>query len=596
MAYREVTVVEIKEVLRLWRSGVPKKRIAGRLGLDPKTVRRYVAAAEEVGVHGPPGPGENSWTADGASGCSAASSGATPPPSDACPPTSFPQAAAPPIVEVRDDEVARVVAAIRTRPTGRDRGESWASCAKHRDFVTRLLEKGVRLSKIRRLLGRDGVHVPYATLHRFATTELGFGRSAPTIPLAEGEPGEELQVDTGWVGSLEPDERGVRRRFRAWIFTPVVSRYRFVWPCFEETTERAIEACEAAWAFYGGVFKVLLSDNTKAIVTAPDALEPVITRAFLEYSQARGFEVDPARSRRPRDKARVERSVRDVRDDCFAGERIESLEAARERGSVWSSGEYGMRPHTRTRRLPREHFLADEKPALHPAPTESYDTPVWCTPKVARDQHAQVALGLYSLPRRLVGKRLTARADKKLVRLYDGLVLVKTHPRVGPGKRSTDRADFPAEQAVYAFRDAAFLESEAAKHGPSVGAYAKAVLAGAAPWRRMRQAYALLRLAQRFGGLRVDSACHTALEAGAVSVRLVERMVKNGSPTCPSTPTMPMSFVRTSGGSAEPQDRRSRVASTLDTSEKVPIARFLRPASEYALARPTPPETKEETT
>jgi len=30
MGYREVTMVEVKEVLRLWLGGVAKKRIAGR--------------------------------------------------------------------------------------------------------------------------------------------------------------------------------------------------------------------------------------------------------------------------------------------------------------------------------------------------------------------------------------------------------------------------------------------------------------------------------------------------------------------------------------------------------------------------------------
>ena len=46
MAYREVGMLEIKEVLRLWLAGAPKKQIARQLGLDPKTVRRYVGAAE----------------------------------------------------------------------------------------------------------------------------------------------------------------------------------------------------------------------------------------------------------------------------------------------------------------------------------------------------------------------------------------------------------------------------------------------------------------------------------------------------------------------------------------------------------------------
>ena len=43
--YREVTMIEVKEVLRLRREGVPTKRLAAQLGLDPKTVRRYLGAA-----------------------------------------------------------------------------------------------------------------------------------------------------------------------------------------------------------------------------------------------------------------------------------------------------------------------------------------------------------------------------------------------------------------------------------------------------------------------------------------------------------------------------------------------------------------------
>ena len=41
--FREVTMIEVREVLRLWRAGLPKKRVAAQLGLDPKTVRRYLA-------------------------------------------------------------------------------------------------------------------------------------------------------------------------------------------------------------------------------------------------------------------------------------------------------------------------------------------------------------------------------------------------------------------------------------------------------------------------------------------------------------------------------------------------------------------------
>ena len=65
-------------------------------------------------------------------------------------------------------------------------------------------------------------------------------RKAATVPVADGEPGHEVQVDTGWVLRLEPDGTGVRRRKKAFIFTPNVSRYRFVYPIDRETTAEAI--------------------------------------------------------------------------------------------------------------------------------------------------------------------------------------------------------------------------------------------------------------------------------------------------------------------------------------------------------------------
>jgi hypothetical protein len=66
----------------------------------------------------------------------------------------------------------------------------------------------LRLTKIRKLLARQGVSIAYPALHRFAVLELQFGRTATTIPVLDDEPGHELQVDTGWVGWLTLPEMG----------------------------------------------------------------------------------------------------------------------------------------------------------------------------------------------------------------------------------------------------------------------------------------------------------------------------------------------------------------------------------------------------
>lgn len=49
MASRMVTALEVKEILRSWLACVPKRRIALQLGLDVKTMRRYLAAARAHG-------------------------------------------------------------------------------------------------------------------------------------------------------------------------------------------------------------------------------------------------------------------------------------------------------------------------------------------------------------------------------------------------------------------------------------------------------------------------------------------------------------------------------------------------------------------
>lgn len=511
MAYREVSMEEIREAIRQWQAGYRIKQVAVLLGLDPKTVRRYVRTAEAQGV-----------VRGGAA--------------------------------VSDDLLGAIVEALAPRREPAH-GDAWRLCEQQREAIQCRLDQRLRLSRVHSLLRREGHDVPYSTLHRFAVQELGFGRKTTTIAVLEGEPGQELQVDTGWMTLLEPDASGRRRRFRAWIFTPSFSRYRFVYPVFRETTATAIEACEAAWAFYGGVYAVLIPDNTKAIVDRADPLTPRLVAEFLEYAQARGFVVDPARVRRPQDKARVERSVRYVRDACFAGERLFTIEQARERALSWCESEAGLRIHSRTQRRPRELFAEQERPRLLPAPEGPFEIPLWCDPKVARDQFAQVAKALYSLPKALVGQTLRARADSQTVRFYQRARVVKVHARQPPGGRAIDPADFPEDKRICAHRDLKALLARAAGHGEVIHRYAALLLDVPLPWTRMRAVYALLRLVTKYGAARVSDSCRRALEADMLDVRRLQRMLEQPRPQPLSTPRAPV----------------------------IPIARFLRAPSQYAL-------------
>jgi hypothetical protein len=264
MVFREVSVVEIREVLRSWLAGAGLRTVAARAGVDRKTARRYVEAAVAAGL-----------ARDGGAG------------------------------QLSDELVGQVAEAVRpVRPGGH--GPAWEALEACQAEIEAWVQQGLTVVKIGVLLERRGVAVPYRTLHRFCAQRCGYGRSAATtVRVADGEPGAECQLDFGYLGLIADPVSGRQRRVHALIFTACYSRHMFVWLSFAQTLAAFIAGCEAAWVFFGGVFKVLVPDNASAIVAGADAVNPRFTAGWLDYAQARGFATDAARVRSPKDKPRV---------------------------------------------------------------------------------------------------------------------------------------------------------------------------------------------------------------------------------------------------------------------------------------------------
>jgi hypothetical protein len=163
-------------------------------------------------------------------------------------------------------------------------------------------------------------------------------------------------------------------------------------------------------------------------------------------------------------------------------------------------------------------------------PTEPFDVPVWAEhAKVHPDHHVEVARALYSVPTIYRGKEVRVRADKTTVKIYFGTDLVKLHPRKPPGGRSTDTDDYPVGKATYALRSVDGLVAKARAKGAHVGIYAERLLGGPLPWTRMRQAYALLRLCDKYGDGRVEAVCQSALAFDVVDVVRITRMLKTAA-------------------------------------------------------------------
>ena len=497
MAFREVRVFEVREVLRLWLAGEGFRAVERLSQVDRKTVRRYVTAAEQLGLRRD--GGEDQLT---------------------------------------DVLVGMVVEAVRPHRSD-GHGTPWRLLSVHHERIAGWVHDDLTGVKIHELLERRGVVVPLRTVQRYVLEVCGRRRGrGPTVRVADGEPGGELQVDFGRMGFLVDPESGRRRVVQALIFTACYSRHCFVWLSYQQTTEAVIDGFEAAWAFFGGVFATVIPDNLAAVVDDADPLAPRLNQAFVEYAQARGFRVDPARVRRPQDKPRVERAVSFVRASFFAGETFIDLPDAQRRAEAWCRERAGQRIHGTTQCRPAEVFAVEEQPRLRSAPVQRYDLPVYVTAKVHRDHHIEVAKALYSVPGNLIGRRVEVRADRVLVRIFCRGQLVKVHPRQAPGRRVTDPDDLPSDKALYAMRDLDRLRRMAAGHGEAIGIYATALLDIPLPWTKMRQIYALLGLVKKWGPERVEAACRRALEAEAVNVALIGRMLERGTEATPIQPPL----------------------------------------------------------
>lgn len=484
MPYRELTMTDIKEVLRRWSAQQSLHRIARETGVDRKTVRRYVRAAQSC---------------------------------------SLPQDR-----ELTEDEIHEVAQRVQSRPAV-DASAEWQSVAAHEmriaEWLTR--KRPLRLTKVHTLLRRDGLEVSYDTLRRFAMQRLGWRQKPSTVRVDDPPPGQEAQVDFGKMGPMLDPATGRVRALWALIITLSFSRYQFVWPTFVQTTEAVCEGLDRAWTFFDAMIRTMVPDNMKAIVKTPDPLSPVLVAAFLDYAQTRGIFVDPARIRSPKDKPRVENQVPYVRESWFDGETFLDLGDARRSAETWCRDVAGARVHGTTRAVPRELFEATEKSAMLPPPTEVFDVPIYLDKaKVHPDHHIQVARALYSVPSTSGAKFVRARADKTTVKIYAGTLLIKMHPRKLAGGRSTDPSDYPSGKAAYALRSVDALIAKAKDKGHHVGVYAERLLGGPLPWARMRAAYALLRLCDKFGDGRVEAVCQSALAFDVVDVGRITRMLK----------------------------------------------------------------------
>lgn len=352
--------------------------------------------------------------------------------------------------------------------------------------------------------------------------------ATPLRPLVG--PGEEAQIDYGYLGRWHDPLANRVRRVWAFVIVLACSRHMFLRPVLSMDQTSWVSAHVAAWEFFGGCPHRLVPDNLKTGVIKPDLYDPKLNRAYAEMAAHYGCLIDPARAGKPKDKPRVERMMPYVRDSFWRGRSFGSVVDMQTRAVDWCLGVAGTRPHrSLDGAQPRVVFDAVEAAALLGLPATPFELARWLSPKVAPDCHVHIDKVLYSVPWAHIGTQVDARVTDTVVQIFAHGELIKTWPRVERGRR-TDDADYPPEKVAFFMRTPVWCRNRADALGAHVAELVAGLLADRA-LHHLRAAQGILGLAERYGAERLDAACARALAAGDPSYRTVKGILVVGAET-----------------------------------------------------------------
>lgn len=507
MSRREIHMNEVMEILYRWHHGMSIQGIAGSLGYDRKTVRRYVVKAQEAGLkRGGRFPDEQELMS-----------------------------------KLRG--ILERSAIVREKPAKE-------VIEGHRDEIEELLkEKEMTAKQVWRLLKeRHAIKVSYSSVRRYLKDGFNLGKPDVTVHL-EGAPGEEAQVDFGYVGLMRDSETGKERKTWCFVMTLSYSRYRFVRFVFRQDSATWLDCHIRAFGFFQGVVERVVLDNLKSGVVRADLYDPRIHFAYADLERHYDFVADPTGVRKPRHKGKVERSIPVVRQHLLAGRKFKDIREANERALAWCRFEIGMEEHGTTKRKPYELFVSEEKERLKRLPQAPFDLPLWKECTVHPDHHIVFEQCFYSLPTRHIGKKVWARGTDKEVRIFLDHQLIKSHPRsLKPGEWVTDKTDYPPQKLAYLLRTPASCLAKAAEYGAHTQALMEEILRPGGH-RAMRKAQAVLRLGEKWGQ-DLEKASEKAMAFGNTRYSSIKSMLEKGllskeKAACPAPLSMQgQSFLR----------------------------------------------------
>lgn len=196
----------------------------------------------------------------------------------------------------------------------------------------------------------------------------------------EHRAGEKLFVD--YAGQTVPViDRQTGEIRQAQIFVAVLgaSSYTFAEATWSQTLPDWLGSHARCFAFLGGTAQILVPDNLRSGVTKAHRYEPDINPSYRDLAEHYGVAVLPARSRKPKDKAKVEVGVQVVERWILAGLRNRQFFSLGELNTAIGVllERLNHRPFKKLPGSRRSAFETIDQPALQPLPEHPYVYAEW---------------------------------------------------------------------------------------------------------------------------------------------------------------------------------------------------------------------------
>ena len=334
------------------------------------------------------------------------------------------------------------------------------------------------------------------------------------------KPGEQVEVD--WAGDpahiIDPDTGEITL---AWLFVGVMtySQYTFVEAFINEQQKAWITAHVHMFEFFGGVPKVLVSDNCTTAVNhkQSDWYTPSLNTTYHEMAEHYSTAIIPARVRKPKDKPNAEGNVGNISTWITAALRTEQFfslaelnAAIKKKLEAFNANLFQKKEGSR-----RGLFLGEERSLLTPLPATRFELCDWKTATVQFNYHIAVDKMYYSVPYQYIKNKVDVRVTEWAIEIFIKHNRVASHRRLygRPGQYSTITEHMPEDHQKYLEWNGDRFRKWAAQVGINTNEVVNNILtSGRVEQQSYRSCMGLLKLSEKYTPVQLERACQRALQ------------------------------------------------------------------------------------